>query len=74
MKSQKEKSENEVGIYYYVMRDEMFFFFQRKCLFFFQEKIDILEYELRREVEDLKFRFQMVVDYYKEKFKECQRF
>lgn len=36
-----------------------------------QDKIDILEYELRREVEDLKFCFQMVVDYYKEKFKEC---
>ncbi|XP_007505380.1 tax1-binding protein 1 isoform X3 [Monodelphis domestica] len=38
-----------------------------------QEKIDPVEQDLRREVEDLKLRLQMAADHYKEKFKECQR-
>lgn len=42
-------------------------------MFISQEKMDTLEHELRREVEDLKLRLQMAADHYKEKFKECQR-
>ncbi|XP_063159888.1 tax1-binding protein 1 isoform X4 [Candoia aspera] len=34
---------------------------------------NVVERELRREVEDLKLRLQMAADHYKEKFKECQR-
>lgn len=38
-----------------------------------QESSNVVEKELRREVEDLKLRLQMAADHYKEKFKECQR-
>ncbi|XP_025030757.1 tax1-binding protein 1 isoform X2 [Python bivittatus] len=34
---------------------------------------NVVERELRREVEDLKLRLQMAADHYKEKFKECQK-
>ncbi|KAM9387568.1 tax1-binding protein 1 isoform 2-T2 [Phaethornis superciliosus] len=38
-----------------------------------QETSNVVEQELRREVEDLKLRLQMAADHYKEKFKECQK-
>ncbi|XP_078233363.1 tax1-binding protein 1 isoform X5 [Pogona vitticeps] len=38
-----------------------------------QEASNVVEKELRREVEDLKLRLQMAADHYKEKFKECQK-
>ncbi|NXP82108.1 TAXB1 protein, partial [Ramphastos sulfuratus] len=38
-----------------------------------QETSNMVEQELRREVEDLKLRLQMAADHYKEKFKECQK-
>ncbi|XP_066484710.1 tax1-binding protein 1 [Tiliqua scincoides] len=38
-----------------------------------QENSNVVEKELRREVEDLKLRLQMAADHYKEKFKECQK-
>lgn len=38
-----------------------------------QETSNVVEKELRREVEDLKLRLQMAADHYKEKFKECQK-
>lgn len=42
-------------------------------LFLLQETSNVVEKELRREVEDLKLRLQMAADHYKEKFKECQK-
>ncbi|XP_048366836.1 tax1-binding protein 1 isoform X1 [Sphaerodactylus townsendi] len=38
-----------------------------------QEASNVVEKELRREVEDLKLRLQMAAEHYKEKFKECQK-
>ncbi|KAL8165353.1 UNVERIFIED_CONTAM: Tax1-binding protein 1, partial [Gekko kuhli] len=38
-----------------------------------QEASNVIEKELRREVEDLKLRLQMAAEHYKEKFKECQK-
>ncbi|XP_053121014.1 tax1-binding protein 1 isoform X1 [Hemicordylus capensis] len=38
-----------------------------------EQEANVVEKELRREVEDLKLRLQMAADHYKEKFKECQK-